>query len=135
MHRMMKADTTRPTSTHLRAQQRRTDRWVKIYNRVRPHQALGQKTPAEIYRAKRSPQRSGLLSYGKELVVRRVRSNGQIKWRGRKRFVGEAFIGYAVGMKRVRKDESLVYFADLLIGQLLESDPGGIRPSRYRRRN
>jgi transposase InsO family protein len=135
MHRMMKADTTRPPSTHLRAQQRRTDRWVKIYNRVRPHQALGQKTPAEIYRAKRSPQRSGLLRYGKELVVRRVRSNGQIKWRGRKRFVGEAFIGYAVGMKRVRKDEYLVYFADLLIGQLLESDPGGIRPSRYRRRN
>jgi putative transposase len=135
MHRMMKADTTRPPSTHLRAQQRRTDGWVKIYNRVRPHQALGQKTPAEIYRAKRSPQRSGLLRYGKELVVRRVRSNGQIKWRGRKRFVGEAFIGYAVGMKRVRKDEYLVYFADLLIGQLLESDPGGIRPSRYRRRN
>lgn len=135
MHRVLKAETTRPASTHLRAQQRRTDRWVKIYNRIRPHEGLGQQPPGQIYRPKLSQERSGLLSYSSDLVVRRVRSNGQIKWRGRKRFVGEAFIGYPVGVKRVGKGEYLLYFADLLIGQLLESDPGGIRPSRYRRRN
>ena len=135
MHRILKAETTRPASTHLRAQQRRTDRWVKIYNGIRPHEGLDQEAPEEIYRPKRSPERTAVLNYSKSLVVRRVRSNGQIKWRGRKRFVGEAFIGYSIGLKRVSKDESLLYFADLLIGQLLESDPGGIRPSRYRRRN
>lgn len=134
MHRILKDETTRPVSTHLRAQQRRTDRWVKIYNGIRPHQGLDQQAPEEIYRRKRSPERTVVLNYSKDLVVRRVRSNGQIKWRGRKRFVGEAFIGYPVGLKRVSKDESLLYFGDLLIGQLLESDPGGIRPSRYRRR-
>lgn len=135
MHRVLKAETTRPASIHLRAQQRRTDRWVKIYNRIRPHEGLGQQPPGQIYRPKLSQERSGLLSYSSDWAVRRVRSNGQIKWRGRKRFVGEAFIGYSVGVKRVGKGEYLLYFADLLIGQLLESDPGGIRPSRYRRRN
>ena len=135
MHRVLKAETTRPASTHLRAQQRRTDRWVKIYNGIRPHEGLDQEAPEEIYRPKRSPERTVVLNYSKDLMVRRVRSNGQIKWRGRKRFVGEAFIGYPVGIKRLNKNESLLYFADLLIGQLLESDPGGIRPSRYRRRN
>jgi len=134
MHRILKDETTRPVSTHLRAQQRRTDRWVKIYNGIRPHEGLDQEAPGQIYRPKRSPERRVVLKYSQDLMVRRVRSNGQIKWRGRKRFVGEAFIGYPVGLKRVSKEESLLYFADLLIGQLLESDPGGIRPSRYRRR-
>src|SRR5258706_15038349 len=47
MHRVLKAETTRPVSAHLRAQQRRMDRWVKTYNQVRPHEALGQRAPAE----------------------------------------------------------------------------------------
>ena len=135
MHRVLKAETTRPTSSHLRAQQRRTDRWVKTYNQIRPHEGLGQRPPGQVYRPKRSPQRNMLLSYAIGLVVRRVRSNGQIKWCGRKRFVGEAFIGYPVGVKLVGEGKGLIYFADLLIGELLESDPGGMRPARYRRRN
>src|SRR6185436_15261762 len=110
MHRVLKAETTRPTSTHLRAQQRRTDRWVKTYNQIRPHEGLGQRPPGEGYRPKRSPQRKMLLSYASGLVVRRVRSNGQIKWRGRKRFVGEAFIGYRVGVKRVGEGRGLICF-------------------------
>src|SRR4029077_16943867 len=32
MHRVFKAEATRPASRHLRAQQRRTDRWRKTYN-------------------------------------------------------------------------------------------------------
>jgi putative transposase len=135
MHRVLKAETTRPTSSHLRAQQRRTDRWVKTYNQIRPHEGLGQRPPGQVYRPKRSSQRNVLMSYASGLVVRRVRSNGQIKWRGRKRFVGEAFIGYPVGVKLVGQEKCMIYFADLLIGELLESDPGGMRPARYRRRN
>ena len=75
-----------------------------------------------------------MLSYSSRLVVRRVRSNGEIKWRGRKRFVGEAFIGYPVGLKNMGGERYAVYFANLLIGELLESDRGGIRPARYARR-
>ena len=68
--------------------------------RIRPHEALGQRPPAEVYRP-RSPGdcRSVALSYHRSWAMRRVRSNGQIKWRGRKRFVGEAFVGYPVGLK------------------------------------
>ena len=135
MHRILKTETTRPTSSHLRAQQRRTDRWVKTYNRIRPHQGLGQRTPGQVYRPKPSPQRPVLLSYATGLAVRCVRSNGQIKWRGRKRFVGEAFIGYPVGIKMAREGKCMIYFAELLIGELLESDAGGMRPARYQRRN
>jgi len=55
MHRILKAETTRPPSRHARAQQRRTDRWVSLYNGLRPHEALDQRTPAEVYRRQRGP--------------------------------------------------------------------------------
>jgi transposase InsO family protein len=133
MHRVLKAETTQPISRHRRAQQRRTDRWVRIYNRIRPHEALRQRVPAEVYRPRPTPIRSALWSYRPGWAVRRVRSNGEIKWGGRKRFVGEAFVGYPVGLKLKRRGKCEVYFAGLLIGELWESDPGGIRPARYAR--
>lgn len=134
MHRVMKAETTRPASKHLGAQQRRTDRWVKVYNQIRPHEGLGQRPPGNVYRPKRSPERSVDLNYKRGVIVRRVRSNGEIKWQGRKRFVGEAFIGYSVGLQPGSAGKWAVYFAGGVIGEILESDLGGIRPARYARR-
>lgn len=131
MHRVLKAETTRPASRHLRAQQRRTDRWVRIYNWIRPHEGLGQRAPAEVYRPRPGARRRTQVGYRPGWVVRRVRRNGQIRWRGRKRFVGEGFVGYAVGLKAKGRGKHAVYFARLLIGELWESDPGGIRPARY----
>jgi putative transposase len=136
MHRVYKAETTRPASCHARAQRRRSQRWVRTYNEIRPHEALGQRPPAEIYRPKRCPRpRQVLLKYPPESMSRRVRSNGQIKWRGRKRFVGEAFVGYTVGLKLLCEDKWEVRFAGLLIGELRESDLGGMRPTRRWRRS
>lgn len=135
MHRVFKAETTRPASCHRRAQQRRTNRWVQIYNQIRPHEALGQRAPASVYRAQPRAQAPALrLQYGPERRVRRVRSNGQIRWRGRKRFVGEAFVGYPVGLQELSPGKWTVYFAEWLIGELWESDPGGMRPAKYARR-
>jgi putative transposase len=134
MHRVLKAETTRPASEHRRAQQRRTSRWVKIYNQVRPHQALGLRPPAEIYRPGRREQRRLKLSYPSDWVVRRVRSNGEIRWQGRKRFVGEAFVGYGIGLKTLSSKKHRVYFDGLVIGELRQSDGGGMRPAKYRHR-
>lgn len=131
MHRVFKAETTRPPSRHRRAQQRRTDRWIKTYNQVRPHQALAQRTPAEIYYRRPGRVRQPKVGYPRHWAVRRVRSNGQIKWRGRKRFVGEAFVGYPVGLKPGIGGKALVYFAGLLVGELWPSDLGGMRPITY----
>ena len=104
---------------------------MKIYNQVRPHEALGLRPPAEIYRPGRREQRRLKLSYPSAWVVRRVRSNGEIRWQGRKRFVGEAFVGYGVGLKGRSNKKRAVYFGSLLIGELRESDGGGMRPAKY----
>ena len=132
MHRILKAETTRPVSRHREAQQRRIDRWVQVYNHQRPHQGLQQRVPAEVYRPRkgRPPK---VLKYPPSWIERRGRSNGQIKWRCRKRFIGEAFVGYAVGLREKTAERYEVQFAGLLIGELWESDTGGIRPARYLR--
>jgi hypothetical protein len=135
MHRVLKAETTRPASQNRRSQQRRTNRWIQTYNHVRPHEALAQRPPAEIYRRKPSQPRAIALNYPKEWQIRRVRSNGEIKWQGKKRFIGEAFAGYPVGLKRQGQAQWTVHFAKLLIGELWNSDAGGMRPSRYARRS
>jgi hypothetical protein len=134
MHRVMKAEVTKPASQNPRAQQRRTDRWVRQYDQIRPHEALGQRSPGEVYRPKSQPTRRPLLRYPGFWPVRRVRSNGQIKWQGRMRFIGEAFVGYKVGLQSVSPTKRRVYFGQLLIGELRESDLGGMRPAKYTRR-
>ena len=133
MHRVLKAETTRPCSRNFRSQQRRTNGWIKTYNEIRPHEGLKQRPPGEVYRPKISRLRSAALSYPKGWLVRQVRSNGQIRWRGRKRFVGEAFVGYPVCLRLRSEGKWAVHFAGLLIGELWASDAGGIRPSKYAR--
>jgi hypothetical protein len=131
MHGVLKKETTRPASCHLRAQQRRMHRWIRIYNQVRPHERLKNRTPTEVYRPKPGPARSPELTYRRGWQVRRVRSNGEIRWQGRKRFVGEAFVGYPLGIGPKGPGRWELYFGRVLLGELWESDRGGIRPAHY----
>jgi putative transposase len=133
MHRELKADLATPASSTMRAQQRRTDRWVVCYNGIRPHEALGQRTPAACYRPGRPHRLANplALKYPQHWEVRNVRSNGQIRWQGRLRFVGEAFVGMKVGLKPAGVGKHIVYLVRVPLGELRASDAGGLRPAAY----
>jgi hypothetical protein len=64
-----------------------------------------------------------------------VRTNGYIKWHGRERFVGEAFVGYVVGLKGRTGRQRAIYFGRLLLGVMRGDDVGGLRPTAYVRRH
>ena len=132
-HGVLKRETTRPAAWTRQGQQHRTTLWLRRYNRQRPHEALGQKVPAALYRKsrRRFPPRLPELKYGARFVVRRVRSNGEIRWAGRKRFIGEAFVGQQIGLRPLCGEVRAVYFAQWLIGHLHERDPGAMRPAVY----
>ena len=49
MHRTLKAQTSRPPAANAAEQQSRFDVFRRHYNEERPHEALGQRLPAEIY--------------------------------------------------------------------------------------
>ena len=137
MHRVLKAETTDPTTATRRGQQHRTTCWVDYYNQIRPHQALDQEVPQSRYvRSSRFvPKTPPVLRYSASWEQRQVRSNGQIRWRGRKRFIGEAFVRNRIGLKPLKPAVQAVYFGGILIGHLHDSDPGAMRPAVYHRQS
>jgi transposase InsO family protein len=134
MHRELKRDTARPPAAHPLGQQRRSDRWRRYYNTERPHEALGGRYPSDRYRHSRRRYRGPQpIRYPRGWVVRHVRHNGQIKWQGRRRSIGEAFVGQPVALRRQSAGIYEIYFQQLLLGTLHDRDAGGIRPSKPRR--
>jgi transposase InsO family protein len=64
MHRTLKAQTSKPPAADVREQQARFDQFRHHYNEERPHEALGQRPPADLYRLRRAPCRSGSKTLG-----------------------------------------------------------------------
>lgn len=115
--------------------QRGSDRWVTRYNGERPHEALKGRTPASVYRASQrvyAPMPPP-LKYPRRWEMRRVRNRGHIKWQGRLRFVGRAFVGQTLGIKPGSPHHWQVYLGKQLIGQIHPKDRGGMRPAHWQR--
>jgi hypothetical protein len=79
----MLLEAMRPVSTNRAAQARRFAAFARDYNKERPHEALGQKPPARLYTpsSRAMPRRLPEPDYPAEAAVRKVRSNGEIKWK------------------------------------------------------
>jgi hypothetical protein len=78
MHRTLKQETASPPAANHRRQQERFDHFRTEYNQERPHQAIGQKTPASLYQS--SPRfysgRPKPPEYPLDWQVRRVSPGG-----------------------------------------------------------
>src|SRR5712664_1482794 len=128
--------TTRPGRRVRGGQQHRTSVWLRDYNGHRPHESLEQKMPRQFYRKAQRvfPPRLPELRYSKASRKRKVRSNGEVRWAGRKRFIGEAFVRQTIGLRQLQRGIWAVYFAHLLIGHLHDRDLGAMRPVVYKHR-
>jgi transposase InsO family protein len=135
-HRVYQAEVVRHAQQGVAAQQRRSTQWLWHYNHERPHEALGMKVPAQLFQnnQRRMPSRVGPWTYQAHWEQRWVRGNGEIHWRGTRRYVGEAFVKEYVGLKPIGTGKWNVYFGPLLIGQLHQEEPGSIRMAKYRPR-
>ena len=117
MHRTLKAEACRPPSADAVEQQRRFDAFRQEYNCERPHEAIGQRQPVMLYEPSPTPfvEPRGDPDYGQD-EVRRVRSDGEIKWNGGLLYISDALIGEAVGIAECEHGHSLVRFAGVLVG-------------------
>jgi putative transposase len=118
MHRTLKDEAMQPPAHDARAQQRRFDAFRRTFNEERPHEALGQAVPADHYRP--SERRySGHLrepDYADDEEVRRVRSSGEIKWRGERIFVSEALVGEPVGLAELADGSWAIRYGPVELG-------------------
>jgi len=119
MHRTLKAETTRPARANLLQQQERFDHWTHEFNHDRPHQALGMKRPAEVFKPStlRLPSTLPELSYPTHDDVVRVTRSGQIYLAGiGSVHVTAALAGYNLGVREEPDGRWLVSFAHLDLG-------------------
>ena len=66
------------------------------------------------------PARVPAPEYDSGVDVRRVRSNGQIKWRGKLIFISEALIGEPVGLQQIDEDLWQLLFCSMRLGVINE---------------
>lgn len=118
MHRTLKAETASPPRVSLRQQQLAFERFEKEYNYERPHEALGNRTPAEVYTVstRSFPARLPELEYPAGVTMRRISQQGSLKWQGERTFLSEVLGRETVGLLEVEQDLYEVYYGLLMIG-------------------
>jgi len=122
MHRTLKRDCARPPRHSRRAQQHRFDTWRREFNELRPHEALGDATPASYYTAspRSYPAQLPPLEYPGHYERRRVSTNGGISWRGTWVMVSQTLSGESLGLVEIADAEWDVYFGPLRLGRFHE---------------
>jgi len=107
MHRTLKQAVCKPPASCLADQQIAFDGFRPEYNEERPNEALGMETPASLYRpsGRIFPEKLAAVEYESWFTVRRVRSNGCIKWRGGFVYVSKTLAGEPIGLRQL--DEHL----------------------------
>jgi transposase InsO family protein len=120
MHRTLKAQTACPPAATPTDQQARFDAFCQHYNTERPHEAIGQVPPADLYAPspRAMPARIEDPWYDADHQVRRVSGNGEIKWKGEILFISEAVIGELIGIAELDTGDHVVRFCHRDIGLL-----------------
>jgi putative transposase len=93
-------------------QQRAFDAFRFEYNHDRPHEALAMAYPATLYEpsARPYPEKLAPPSYASTSEVRRVDSNGCVKWRGRPVFVATALTDEIVALDPIDDGRWAIFF-------------------------
>lgn len=124
MHLTLLQDTANPPASSLRQQLKRLRDFQRLYNEQRPHQALGNATPADRY-VPSLRRFDGILrepEYGAEHQVRRVRHNGDIRWRNRTIYINQALVGEPVGIVENDATGWIVSYGPIILGTFVDQD-------------
>lgn len=118
MHRTLKEAVIIPREKTLREQQKLFDDFQIEFNTKRPHQALQGNRPAEIYRrsSREMPNKLQEVVYPDSYLIRKVKTNGELKFAGKRYFISELLHGEAVGLESIDENRAVVYFSRLKLG-------------------
>jgi putative transposase len=117
MHLTLKKEATKPAGKNFLQQQAKFDRFIECYNHERPHQGLGMKYPAELYRPSLRPY-TGLpeLEYPFHDRTITVTRCGRICIGRRKINLSAVFAGQNVGITEISEKIWMVSFMHYDLG-------------------
>ena len=117
-HERMHADLSREIQGKIpggvTANQSAIDAWVEEYNHIRPHEALGMKTPAEVYEKSSVPYTGtpDEVEYPIGVMTRKINKHGYVKLNKRQFTVSSSLRGLTVGLQPHSEDEYLIWLGD-----------------------
>ena len=120
MHSTLKQATLNPPERTPRRQQEAFDRFQQDYNHERPHEALGDATPASRYTpsCRQLPRRMPELEYGQDIIVRRISQQGSLKMNNERTFVSEIFAYEWMGLRALDERYYEVLYGPVRLGFL-----------------
>lgn len=123
MHRSLKEAAAKPPKDNIKQQQRVFNAFIPEYNQQRPHESLGMQTPASIYIPSLRPYPSKLpeITYHGDCIVREVRHNGEIKWKGDFVYISQALAGEPIALKQMNNYQWEIMFSTYSLGILDEA--------------
>ena len=135
-HRTLKESTAKPPAATKRDQQTRFNRFRQEYNEERPHEALGQNTPASVYvpSPRPYPSRIRQAEYPEEMQTRTVHEHGQFRFQGDRIFLGWALQGERIGLSAIDTRYWLVYFTHILLGVVDVRNYRMLKPAQAQKR-
>ena len=122
MHRTLGEDVARPPAATLAEQQVAFDVWRQDFNAIRPHEALGQRYPAEFYTPslRSYPEKLAVWDYPADHQIRRVGGDGYIKWRDGKLYLSEAMRKETVALAQRDDGNWAIRFRNFDLGTLTD---------------
>jgi len=118
MHADMAAEIEAEPSASRALQQRACDKWRQQFNHVRPHDALDDKTPAEVYRRSERALRTRSVLYPAGWYVRSVGGNGCICLHSEQHFISVSLVRHQVGLEPLDPMHMRVWFYELDLGTI-----------------
>ena len=120
MHSTLKQATLRPPERTRRRQQDAFDHFQQEYNHDRPHESLGDRTPASCYQPspRPMPRRVPELEYADDCELRRVSQQGSVKMGGVRTFVSEIFAYEWLGLRALDERYFEVLYGPVRLGFL-----------------
>ena len=118
MHRDLAIDVESRPATNTAMQQRACDKWRQEFNHVRPHDALGGRVPAEVYKPIVTAPRVMPPPYAENWIVRRVKRNGVLSVNSSVTFLSTALRGYQVALQPLGGLRHRVWFYGLELGDI-----------------
>lgn len=124
LHKTLKLEAANPPAPSWNRQQSELDEFRRRYNELRPHEALGMKTPTQCYQPspREYPRRLPELEYPEGMKLARVQAHGDLHLRNKRFFLTETLKGETVGCEQLEESIWRLWFGPLQLGRV---DLGG----------
>jgi transposase InsO family protein len=98
--------------------QKQFDAWRYKYNCIRPHEAIGMKCPSQVYfeSERRYKEKLDPIEYFPGDKVKKVGSNGEICFQGKRYYVGSYLKDEPVAIREIKDEYWDIYYVNSRIG-------------------